>query len=379
MIRRAVFSKMKAAAKERADCGVKEVYSEALVTCEGEMRPHYASEDIGASLPTYRSIQASLYRARASIRPPLPQSRTEIIIAGEWDRTLGNDPFLLFDDGAENRIIGSSTEEMVKILCGVPSVFRDGTFRVVPHLFLQLYTLHGLYKGEMIPFAYFLLPDKTKETYRRMFVLLKNRANAVGATLSPSLFQVDFEVAVLKAIEDEFPLANRKGCHFHFAQSIWRKVQQLGLAPHYAEPGVKRLVRSCTALGLVPLDRIEDAWLEIDAESPSAEHPAHEKLDAFKQYFIETWLENDAIFPRDLWNHYRNFGARTTNHIEGWHQGSNRIVRKSHVNLFEMIKHLQKQEAKYSVKILMLDMGQAPEKVKKKYEDLDRKLIRLVD
>lgn len=58
------------------------------------------------------------------------------------------------------------------------------------------------------------------------------------------------------------------------------------------------------ALSLVPPNRVDDAWLAIDADSPSYGHEAHELLSTFKSYFISTWLENWTVFPRELWNHY---------------------------------------------------------------------------
>jgi len=46
---------------------------------------------------------------------------------------------------------------------------------------------------------------------------------------------VDFESAVWQALASEFPDATVKGCTFHFTQSIWRKVQELGLQKAYME------------------------------------------------------------------------------------------------------------------------------------------------
>jgi len=48
-------------------------------------------------------------------------------------------------------------------------------------------------------------------------------------------FMVDFESAVWQALVAEFPDATVKGCTFHFMQSIWRKVQELGLQKSYME------------------------------------------------------------------------------------------------------------------------------------------------
>lgn len=96
------------------------------------------------------------------------------------------------------------------------------------------------------------------------------------------------------------------------------------------------------ALAFVPLGCIDDAWLDIQPRE-NADHPAYSALEDFKNYFIQTWLENDALFPRNLWNHHRNFGARSTNHREGWHQALDGAVGKAQVNVFEIIRHLQEQ------------------------------------
>ena len=83
-------------------------------------------------------------------------------------------PFLQINDGTEDRILGFFSDDCLKILCNSKTVMMDGTFRVVPKLFGQLYSLHAEFLGEIMPVCYFLLPSKETETYVRMFRLLKN-------------------------------------------------------------------------------------------------------------------------------------------------------------------------------------------------------------
>lgn len=230
----------------------------------------------------------------------------------------------------------------------------------------------------MVPLAYFLLPNKTKQTYCEMFELLKNYALTNGKVFSPQTFQLDFEVAALSAIEEKFPSAERKGCLFHYSQCLWRKVQQFGLVPYYDDRIVHKFVRSCSALALVPLSRLDDGWLEIQADSPAPDHPASAALERFKEYFISTWLENDAVYPRALWNHYGNFGPRTTNHLEGWHRYLNKRVGRTHVNIFDMVHELKHLETKYKNEMLMLRMGQRPPRQKRAYEALNQRLMGFV-
>ena len=117
---------------------------------------------------------------------------------------------------------------------------------------------------------------------------------------------------------------------------------------------LKRMFRSIKSLALVPLDSVDYGWLEIETVTPGIAHVAHDALVSFKEYVINNWLENERTFPRRMWNHYRNFGARTTNHLEGWHRALNSVAKKKYLNIFEMVKCLQNQEAKY--KILMLQL-----------------------
>ena len=50
------------------------------------------------------------------------------------------------------------------------------------------------------------------------------------------------------------------------------------------------------------------------------------------------------MYPCSLWNHYGNDGPRTTNHLGGWHRALNYVVGKKHVNVFQIITHLQNQK-----------------------------------
>lgn len=176
----------------------------------------------------------------------------------------------------------------------------DGTFRIVPDLFLQLYSIHAFYKRQMVPLLYFLLPNKQKDTYRRMFALLENHAASIGSNFAPKSFRLDYEAAVLRVVDEMFPLAEIRGCYFHSAQCLWRMAQDSGLSRFNEDADVKRFLRSVKALALVPLASIDDAWLEVNAESPSSSHPAYEAVGSFKDDFIRTWLENETLFPRSI-------------------------------------------------------------------------------
>ena len=255
----------------------------------------------------------------------------------------------------------------------------DGTFGVVPCMFSQLYTLHALYRGQMVPLVFFLLPDKLKPTYARMFTLLRNYAASLGLLFNTTKFQLDFEISTLQAVRELFPLAEIKGCNFHFDQCLFRKVQEEGLTVAYRDVDVKAAVRAMAALAFVPLHRIDEAWLEIEAESLSPDHEAFQNLERFKTYFVDTWLENECVYPRSLWNHFRNYGPCTTNHLEGWHRALNHIVGKKHVDIFRIITHLQKQEELFKKQMMLLRREQDPPRPRKKYVKINRRLTRFAN
>lgn len=109
----------------------------------------------------------------------------------------------------------------------------------------------------------------------------------------PNKVMTDFETGLVQAIQISFPTAEILGCFYHFAQSVWRKVQELGLQLMYNDP--------------------QDVSV----------------------YFEVNWIQRRG--PQK-WNHYHNEEQRTNNHVEGWHSRLNKIVRKAHPNVFELVE-----------------------------------------
>ena len=82
----------------------------------------------------------------------------------------------------------------------------------------------------MHPYAFILKPDLRKSTYKKLLRQLKQSSTV---NLQPSQIFVDFEEGAIRAFKEEFPGVQVKGCHFHFTQCIWRKIQELGLSVEY--------------------------------------------------------------------------------------------------------------------------------------------------
>lgn len=63
--------------------------------------------------------------------------------------------------------------------------------------------------------------------------MLINVSRANRLQFNPEKIFIDFEIAVIEAVNYILPLTQVHGCLFHFTQSIWRKVQEFGLVNEY--------------------------------------------------------------------------------------------------------------------------------------------------
>ena len=75
----------------------------------------------------------------------------------------------------------------------------NGTFKLSPDIFYQIYTIHVELNGFAPPCVYVLLPNKTEKTYIRMIELLSEETNP-----NPGKILADFEKAALNAFNKNF-------------------------------------------------------------------------------------------------------------------------------------------------------------------------------
>ena len=78
-----------------------------------------------------------MYRSRQKRLPPLPKTRTEINLTGDWVNTLSGERFLLRNEGSSDRILIFSTNAMLHLFCDLEVLHIDGTFQVCPSMFMQ--------------------------------------------------------------------------------------------------------------------------------------------------------------------------------------------------------------------------------------------------
>ena len=111
----------------------KQIHAEVVAETLETLGPSHDPRRVATALPALCSATPSLYRARAKVRPPLPKTRADIILEGPWIETKDGRPFLVIDDGSEQRILGFTTDDLMTTLCGATTVYMDGTFRAGVH------------------------------------------------------------------------------------------------------------------------------------------------------------------------------------------------------------------------------------------------------
>ena len=162
-------------------------------------------------------------------------SLKDISIPESLQKSTRDTNFLLWDSAADDdaRILMFGTTENLTLLQENDHWFIDGTLKVAPTLFTQLFTIHALINNSAYPLVYVLLPEKTEHGYERVM----QKILELHPGLNPASIMADFEKASLNACATIFPGARLAGCFFHLGQCLWRKVQEC----HLAEAGMMKM------------------------------------------------------------------------------------------------------------------------------------------
>ena len=293
--------------------------------------------------------------------------------------------FVLYDSvPSDNRIILMGDLELLDGLARANVWLADGTFKTVPSLYFQLYSIHFQYVGGVHPAAaYCLLPNKTQDTYERMLIEIKRLIPAAA----PTVILTDFESASMAAFNAAYPSATVSGCYFHLCQSVLRKINDLGMKADYETSHDLRIsIRCLPALAHVPADDVAEAF-DLLAESM----PSHDRMNELLSYFEHTYVrgrrlrgrgENyrPALFPIARWNKYDAATegiARTTNIVEGWHCGLQTLFMCSHPTMWTFLEGLKKDCCKQKASYLQAISG-VEQPASKKYRDLNGRVSRTV-
>ena len=80
-------------------------------------------------------------------------------------------------------------------------LFMDGTFKVCPTVFDQLYVIRGPLDDSAISLVYALLPNRRGDTYRELWQIISDYCNDnLDIPLHVTDVMMDFEIAMMDAL-----------------------------------------------------------------------------------------------------------------------------------------------------------------------------------
>ena len=217
-------TKIKAAIKDRA--GTSQDSTQNIVGNELAT----ASASAIANLPPLENMKRTIRNQRGNDLPLNPVNRAGIPdLPQEFQVTMNNERFLLFDSGVgdQNRIILFCTDRALDLLSRSNDWYADGTFRVCPEIFFQVYTIHARANERTIPCVFSLLPNKTEDTYRRM---VRSLLQFLPNGTAPNTIMFDFERAAINAALRFFPNVTVTGCFFSSLLKRMEKGSKFGHA-----------------------------------------------------------------------------------------------------------------------------------------------------
>ncbi|XP_068211799.1 uncharacterized protein [Palaemon carinicauda] len=305
-----------------------------------------ANPEIVPCLPSKNALRQKIKRIRQAHH--LPESKTiiDVEVPLVLQKTLNAELFLVKDSTlAGERLLMFTTKASVEKLAHASMWIMDGTFKTVPTIFYQLYTIHAPVCSDTsrtYPLVYILMTGKSESLYKRLFEALVDFADENGLCLNPRIIMTDPELSVIKATKSEFEAVTNNVCFFHFGRCIWRRLQSSGLAIRYGnDENFSLKLRHLFALAFLPSAEIPGAFDELKLHLPDE---AHEVVDWFETNYvrgrIRKYLLNGVavrsppLFPPNLWSLYECFQGgfpRTQNYVEAWHRRWENLVMRMSV------------------------------------------------
>lgn len=341
-----------------------------------------ATPRVLSQLPLRENLRQTVCRERRQNLPSNPKCIADLEqLPDEFTKTTLDEQFVLHDnygtqDEDEGRVIVFATRKNIEVLCRSEVWFLDGTFKVCPSLFTQVFTIIGTRKritpcgtGEEtpVPLVYALLEGKHEEEYSRVLEVVRDAVQRYRINpCTPMKIMSDFEKAILNACAAIYPAIPRSGCFFHLGQAVYRRVQALGLQARYndeQDDSIRNYTHMMLSLAYVPSADVPRVFQELRNDSPDELKDLLEYFDTYYVRGIPARGRRRAVqprFPPNIWNQYDAAVAnshKTNNISEGWHNRFRTLVGKVHPDLYTFITEVKKEQANTEVCLLELSLG----------------------
>ncbi|KAE9533104.1 hypothetical protein AGLY_009532 [Aphis glycines] len=268
-------------------------------------------------------IRNNNHYARKVLYSKLPKSMQETQnCLSSMNITTNKDEQFLFCNNLVDNIIGFSTETNLKALCDVTKVYMDGTFKSCTKYFLQLFTIHGFRNGLYVPLVFLVLPNKTLETYTKVFKYIVSYCTSLQLNFQPADIFVDFEVAIRTSVKFGGEKFNSLGYQRRIKVPITIYVSDY--------------LKCVFGLPFLKPEEVFDCFID----DLMTIKPINATVDQFCDYLLKTYTEEDALFPPNIWAEFAATTNRTTNSCESYHAKLNASISAAHPNIFVLIEIL---------------------------------------
>ena len=133
-----------------------------------------------------------------------------------------------------------------------------------------------------------------------------------------------------------FPGVAILGCYFHWAQAVWRKVQELGLTNAYRQDNkTHRYICKLLSLPYLPAEHIIPVFTAHQHKAVTTQ------LQKLTDYIYNTWLQSPH-WPVTSWSVFGCY-TRTNNNVEDWHYRLNNKAKKGQLSFYVLLQLLHEE------------------------------------
>ncbi|CAG2211533.1 unnamed protein product [Mytilus edulis] len=337
------------------------------------LRQHADIDAPEPSRPNPSSLQRTCNRVTASLTPDDPKDLDFELDLDYLDQkapdfyqkdvVVGNNRHLIF-----------YTDRQLQLLAKAKTWYMDGTFRIVNAPWMQMFSIHAFVRSgdsmKQVPLVFCFMSGKSQEDYYQVLRAIDRR---LPEHLKLQGMVVDFEAGLWQALRQRFPGTPIQGCAFHWAQAVFRKIQENGLQSAYnKKDAVYTYLRQVMALPFLPPEHIPDTFRQLDEK---ADHPGVQKV---MDYIYKTWIRN-SVFDIDYWCVFMS-SIRTNNDVEGWHNSVNtRVCTRGPVPFYSLVTELFKEASDIPLQLKLVSEGKLQRYQRKQSRQTQGRLFALWD
>ena len=319
------------------------------------------SEDVLAELPSASALaqQGNRLNKRVQARSKEPKKLKDLVIEDCLKKTYKGEEFFMGESGDHNeRVFLFTTTKNLKLLSKYTAWMGDGTFAVLPLIFLQLYTILVIVNNFPLPLAFGLLSNKKTKTYIAFFSLIYPFLSS-----TPTSINVDFELACFTAVKKVFGNSIQiYGCDFHLSQSFFRNVQVKGLIKEYKlNKNFQFCFNLCQALSFLRIEDVKRGFGLIKSHVRNHCSKFSVMMTHIEINYVGKSFNCDPRFPISSWNMHKRVllgFPRTSNKLERFNKEFNLDCGDYHQATYDIIENLRLEQGQTENTIVKIKLGE---------------------